>query len=124
MQNFFARWIITAVAASFTVYIIPGISFPNGNDAWIGILVFSLFLALINVSLKPLLQILSLPISLLTLGLFALVVNTAMFYLAAWCCTTLFSIPVYISSFGTAFLASLIMSIVTWIVSRVAGLND
>lgn len=124
MKNFLVRWIITAIAVSFVMFLVPGISIPNADDTWVGITVFSLFLALINVSIKPLLQILSLPISILTLGLFALVVNTALFYLAAWCCTNLFSIPVYIASFGTAFIASILVSIVTGIVSSMANLND
>lgn len=123
-MNFLTRWIVTAIAASIVIFLVPGIDLPEGNDMWIGILVFSLFLALINACLTPLLQVLSLPITILTLGLFALVVNTGMFYLAAWCCTNLFGVGVYISSFGAAFIASLLMTIVTFVLTHIAGLDD
>ena len=117
MGNFLTRWIVTAIAASFAIYFIPGITIPDAENTWVGIIIFSLFLAIIDVSLKPLLQVLTFLITVMSLGIFALIVNTGLFYLAAWCCTALFNIPVVISSFGSALMASLLISIITAVVS-------
>ena len=81
---FLIRWLVSAIAVAAAVWIVPGIELIGGNSAWIGIVIFALILSLINISIKPILQILSLPISVLTLGIFYLIVNTLMLYLAAW----------------------------------------
>ena len=117
MTRFLVRLIITAIAVSFAITLIPCITFESTNNLTVNIVVFSVFLSLINVSIKPVLQALSLPISILTLGLFALVINTAMLYLAAWCATTFFDIGVVISDFGSAFVVSILISIATWFIN-------
>lgn len=119
ISNFLIRLVVTAVSVSFAIAMVPGLNFMgSSDDLLVDILALSLFLALINVSLKPVLQVLSLPITVLTLGLFALVVNTAMFYLAAWCASAFFGVTLVISGFGAAFVASVIISIATWLISR------
>ena len=123
MTQFLVRWIITAIAVSFAITIVPCITFASTNDLTVNILVFSVFLALINMSIKPLLQALSLPISVLTLGLFALVINTAMLYLAAWCASTFFGIGATITDFGSAFVASILISIATWFINTITAFD-
>ena len=77
-MNFIIRWLVTAIAVGVAVWIVPGMDLLGGTDAWVGIAIFGLILSLINISIKPIMQVLSLPISVITLGIFYLVVNTLM----------------------------------------------
>lgn len=123
-MKFILRCLATAIAVSVVIWLVPGFNVIGGNEAWGAIALFSLILALINSSIKPLLQILSLPISIITLGVFYLVVNTLMLYLATWIANGLFGVGFEISSFGWAFLASIVISIVSGIVNSITGAND
>lgn len=123
-MKFIARWIVTAIAFGVAVWFVPGIEIAGTVDTWVGVAAFGLFLALINMSLKPIMQLLSLPITCLTLGIFYLVVNTLMLYLAAWLANGIFDAGVLISSFGSAFVASIVISIVSGIVNGILGTND
>ena len=76
MKNFIIRWLVTAIAVGVAVWLVPGIEIIGGNEAWVGIAIFGLMLALVNISIKPLMQVLSLPITVITLGIFYLIVNT------------------------------------------------
>lgn len=122
-MNFLIRWLVTAIAVAAAVWLVPGIELIGGDSAWVGIVIFALVLSLVDISIKPLMQLLSLPISVLTLGIFYLVMNTAMLYLAAWLANGLFGVGFWISSFGSAFVASIVISIVSAIVNAVIG-ND
>ena len=93
--------------------LVPGIVIIGGDSAWVAIAIFALFLSLIDISIKPILQLLSLPVSVLTLGLFYLVVNTLLLYIAAWLANGIFQAGFYIDGFGWAFLASIVISIVS-----------
>lgn len=121
-MNFFIRWIVTAIAVAAAVWIVPGIEVV-GAEAWVGVAFTALVLALINLSVKPLLQLLSLPVTVLTLGIFYLIVNTLLLYIAAWLANGLFGAGFYIASFGSAFVASIVISIVSALVNGLVG-ND
>ena len=112
-MNFIIRWLVTAIAVGVAVWLVPGIVIIGGDSAWVAIAIFALFLSLIDISIKPLLQLLSLPVSVLTLGLFYLVVNTLLLYIAAWLANGIFQAGFYIDGFGWAFLASIVISIVS-----------
>lgn len=122
-MSFIIRWVVTAIAVAAAVWIVPGIQLVGGDAAWVGIAIFALVLSLIDISVKPVLQALSLPVTVLTLGLFYLVVNTILLYLAAWLANSLFGIGFLIEGFGSAFLASIVISIVSAIVNALIG-ND
>ena len=121
-MNFLIRWIVTAIAAGAAVWIVPGLTVV-GPNATIAVVAFALILSLINVSLKPILQILSLPISVITLGIFAIIVNALLLELAAWAATGIFSSGISVDGFGSAFLGAIIISIVSAIVNGIIG-ND
>lgn len=123
-MSFLIRWLVTAIAVAAAVWLVPGIELVGGDSAWIGIAIFALILSLINISIKPILQILSLSISVITLGIFYLVVNTLLLYLAAWLANGLFGIGFWISGFGSAFLASIVISIVSAIVNSTVGADS
>lgn len=118
-MNFFVRWLATALSVGVAVWLVPGVVVVGATQSWIAIALVGLVLALINMSIKPIMQVLSLPATVLTLGIFYLVVNTLMLYLAAWITNGIFGVGFYISSFGSAFLASIIISIVSSIVNAI-----
>ena len=116
-MNFIIRWLVTSLAVAFTVWLVPGIGFAPGANSVIDIVAFSVVLALLNMAVKPVLQVLSLPVTVLTFGIFYLVVNTAMLYLASEISSGLFGVGFYIASFGSAFVASIVISIASSILN-------
>lgn len=119
-MNFIIRWLVTAIAVGAAVWLVPGID-VFGADAWVAVALVGLILSLINISVKPILQVLSLPITCLTLGIFYLVVNTAMLYLAAWVAEGVFDVYLHIATFGSAFVASIVVSIMSALVNSLIG---
>lgn len=119
-MNFVLRWIGCAIAVGVAAFIVPGIAVHGG---WAPVIFTALFLALINASIKPLLQLLSLPVTVLTLGIFALVINALMLELASWLAASAFGAGLVISSLGAALLASIIISIVSAWVNSLTGAN-
>lgn len=71
------HWIVTALAIGIAAYLIPGI-----EVTLVGALVLAVVLGIINVFLKPIINLLTLPLNILTLGLFSLVVNALLIMLA------------------------------------------
>ncbi|WP_195302389.1 phage holin family protein, partial [Eggerthella lenta] len=57
-MNFIIRWLVTAIAVGVAVWIVPGMDLLGGTDAWVGIAIFGLILSLINISIKPIMQVL------------------------------------------------------------------
>ncbi len=121
-MRFIVRWIVTALAVAAAAWILPGI-YVAGAQAWVGVVLTALILALINMSIKPILQVLSLPVTILTLGIFYIVVNTLLLYLAAWIANGLFGVGFQIDGFLNGFLAAIIISIVSTIVNGITGAN-
>ena len=80
MSRFFLRWFINAVALYAAVLFVPGIHSQSAN--WISILILALIFGLLNAFLRPLLKFLTCPLIILTLGLFTLLINTFLFWLA------------------------------------------
>ena len=122
-MNFIVRWLVTAIAVGVAVWLVPGIGIVGGTEAWAAIAIFGLILSLINISVKPVMQVLSLPITVITLGIFYLVVNTLMLYVAAWLANGIFQVGIDIATFGSAFVASIVISIESGIMNALVG-ND
>lgn len=120
-MSFLIRWLVTAIAVAAAVWLVPGIELIGGDSAWVGIVIFALILSLVDISIKPLMQLLSLPITVLTLGIFYLIMNTAMLYLAAWLANGLFGVGFWIASFGSAFVASIVISLVSTIMNALVA---
>ncbi len=78
-MNFLVRLLISALVAFGLSYLLPGIHI----DSFVTALILALVLALLNALLKPFLVLLSLPITIITLGLFLLVINAAIILIAA-----------------------------------------
>ena len=123
-MNFIIRWIVTAIAVGAAVWIVPGIAVAGTTETWAAVAIFGLILSIINIAIKPIMQLISLPITVITLGIFYLVVNTLMLYIAAWISNGLFNVGFDIATFGSAFVASIVISIVSALVNALVGAKD
>ena len=89
-------------------------------EGWQSLVATAAIFALVNALITPVAQLLSLPITCMTLGVFVLVVNAAMLALAVWI-GGLAGLEVELDGFVAAFLAALLISITSWALSRFVG---
>ena len=112
MKRFLIHWLIIALALWVTAYILPGVHIESNQALAIAAVV----LGLVNALVRPILTILTLPITILTLGLFYLLVNGFTFLLASKI------VPGFgVSSYWWAVLGALIVSIVSSFVGSFSG---
>lgn len=123
-MQFILRTIAIFVAVAVAAWLVPGIDIVGPSAAWGSLLVIALTIALLNMTIKPILQLIGLPISIISLGVFYLIINTALLYLAAAIANSLFGIGFEIATFGSGFVASIVISIVSTIMNAVLGAND
>lgn len=111
MQRFALRLLATAAAV-----LLASVLFPNLIEVQspVGAIVFAIVLGILNAFLRPILLLLTLPLNLLTLGLFTLVINAIVFWLA----TQLLGTGVHVVDFGAAFVGALVVSVVSFVASR------
>lgn len=108
------RWLIITVAILLASTILPGIHVDSLKTAFIA----AAILGILNAFLRPVLLILTLPLTILTLGIFAFVLNALMLLLVAY------FVPEFkVDGFFTAFLGALIISIVSWMANRFIFIN-
>lgn len=106
MRTFVIHWLITAAALAVSARIVPGIHVTSIA----ALIVAGLVLGLVNAFVRPVLVVLTLPITILTLGLFYLIVNGAAFGLAAAL------VPGFtVASLGSAVGGALVVGIVSWL---------
>lgn len=103
------RWALNALALFFTASVVPGLHLTGFYAALITVLV----LGLVNAFIRPLLVLLTLPINILTLGLFTFVINGFLFWLVS---TWVKGFTV--DGFLAAFLGALVFSVISWIISQ------
>ena len=108
MRSLLVHWLFTGIALAVTAHFVPGIVVTST-----GALVFgALVLGLVNAIVRPVLVVLTLPITVLTIGFFYLIVNGAAFALAAGL------VPGFaVASFGTAVVGALAVSIVSFLLN-------
>jgi putative membrane protein len=107
MQGWALRWILNILAIILTAAILPGFEL----SLW-GAVVGSIFLGIVNAIIRPVLLILTLPINVLSLGLFTFVINGLMLWL-----TSVTVKGFDINGFGWAVLSALLLSIISFIIS-------
>lgn len=118
MQRMILRWAINAVALA--VAILPGwISGIHAQETrWWGILGLALVFSVINALLRPLLKFLTCPLIILTLGLFTLAINTALFWLTGWV-GQFFNIGFTVDGFWPAFWGGLVVGVITAVLTLI-----
>ena len=86
LVNFALQTVINAVALWVAAWAIPGITFGGGSSAQVvkTVVIVALIFGIVNVFVKPLLKLISLPLIILTLGLFVFIVNALMLQLTSW----------------------------------------
>lgn len=107
-----ARFVISAAALWFSQWIIRGFNI----DGWAALLIGSAIFGLINAFIKPVISFISCPLTILTLGFFALIINAAMLALTAWVAGW-FDLAFDVDGFWAAFLGALVISLTTTILS-------
>ena len=114
LASFVVRWLITGAAVWTAAQVIDGIRL----EGWGSTLAVALILGLLNAFLKPLLFWGSLLLSILTFGLFAILVNTALLAIAAWTAGKFDDVHFAIDTFWSAFWGAVIISLFNFVVSR------
>lgn len=124
-MKFIVRVVINGVAIWLASSLLSGLDIVGGSTSGQRVGVFALIALLfgvINAVVKPIVKFLSLPLYVLTLGLFTLVVNALMLMLTAWI-TESWTWGLRVDSFGTAVIGAVIISIVSVVLSVVTGAN-
>jgi putative membrane protein len=111
-MNIFIKIIISSLAVFLTAYLLPGVDV----DGYVTAIWVAIVLALLNGFLKPLLIIFTIPVTIVTLGLFLLVINAAIILLA-----DNFVDGFYVNGFWWALLFSLVLSVITSLMESLGG---
>jgi len=114
MLGFFLRWAVNLLALIIAGSLIPGIRIESMA---MGIVAAGI-LGVVNAIIRPVVLVLTLPINVLTLGLFTLIINAAMLELVAYVVPGFF-----IESFSAAFLGALVISLISWVLNVFIGGN-
>lgn len=109
-MGFLASWLISALAIGITAYLLPGVKLSG----FLAALVTAVVLGLANAVIKPLLLLLTLPLNILTLGLFTLVINAVLIML-----TSAVVPGFYVSGFWQALLFSLVLVLVNYLLGLI-----
>ena len=110
------RLLVAAAAFWIVATLLPGV---DVRDGVVNYLVIAVIFGIVNALVGPVLRVVTFPLTLLTLGLFRLVVNAALLGITAALTTRL-----EIDGFLTALLASLLITAITWFADRTLGLKD
>ncbi|MFF7735247.1 MULTISPECIES: phage holin family protein [unclassified Streptomyces] len=115
MKNFVVKTIANAGALAVAVWLLDKITLTGDNKAreFGTLIIVALLFGLVNFLVKPLVKLLSLPLLILTLGLFTLVVNALMLLLTSWLADKL-DLSFHVEGFWTAVVGGLIISVVSW----------
>ena len=114
---FLLRLLINAAALWVAIQLVDGID--HRGSMW-SLLFVALVFGVLNASIRPVLQLLSLPLLILTLGLFMFVINAVMLMMTGWV-SRLFNLGFYVGGFWDAFLGGLIISFVSLMLSIFTG---
>lgn len=106
-MHYLISFIGGAVALFLTANIVPGVSYTD----FTALLVATIVIGIVNTFIRPILKLVTLPITIITFGIFALVINAATFWFAAWL------VPGFeVSGIVPAFIGALVLSIVSTII--------
>jgi putative membrane protein len=102
------RLVVNAIALICVAYVVPGIHVSGFGGA----LLAALILGIVNAILRPILVLISLPLEVVTLGLFTLVINALLFWLVG-----ALHVGLTVDGFWPAFWGAIVMAIVSWLIS-------
>lgn len=114
---FLLRLLINAAALWVAIQLLGGI---DHRGSWWSLLLVALVFGVLNAGVRPLLKLLSIPLIIVTLGLFIFVINALMLLLTSWV-SGLLDLGFYVDGFWSAFLGGLVVSIVSLVLSLFTG---
>ena len=114
LKEFLQRWAISVVAVLVATYLVKG---GIHYEAPLDLLVASLVLGMLNMVVRPLLLLLSLPLLIVTLGLFTLIINAALLYFVGWLLKPSFRVD----NFSDAFWGALVITLVSLVLNSLTG---
>ncbi|MDB9509844.1 phage holin family protein [Kamptonema animale CS-326] len=118
MLNFALTWLVAAVSLVITANIVPGIAISSFPAA----LVAAVLVGFVNAIVRPIITLLTLPLTIITLGLFLLVVNAISLSLAAWL-AGVFDIGFKVSGFWPAFFGAIVLSFVSGLIGNFVNVD-
>jgi putative membrane protein len=110
------RWVAAAVALVVAAQVVPGIEIRD-QSGWVAVFAMAAVLGLVNAFIRPLLTLLSCGLVVVTLGLFLFVINALTLWIASWVCVNWLNVGFYVDGFWPAFLGSLVISLVSFVLS-------
>lgn len=115
LKAFFQAWLINILAMLVAMQVVNGIRY----DSWQGLLIAALLLGVLNAIVKPFLLLLSLPLLLLTLGLFSLVINALLLYTVSGLVKEF-----HVDSFWVACKAAMVMALISLVLNSLTNSGD
>ncbi len=112
MIGFLVRLLVNAIALIVVAYLVPGVRISS----FTGALIAALVLGIVNAVLRPILIILTLPVNILTLGLFTFVINALLFYFVGH-----LGVGLTVDSFWAAFIGAIVLAIVSLLFSMLVA---
>jgi putative membrane protein len=108
MRGFLLHWLILTLALALTAWLLPGVHVASTG----ALLVAALVMGFVNAILRPVLVLLTLPLTVLTLGLFYLVLNGILFALVSELVSGF-----HVEGFASAFVGAIVMGVLSWVLS-------
>ncbi len=116
MQKFIIKVAVIAAALWVTIWLIDGLAF---DGTWVQFVLIALIFGGVNAVIRPVVKFFSLPLIILTLGLFALVVNALTFWFVAWLAgPTVLDLGFASSGFWASFFGAIVMALVSFVLNR------
>ncbi len=112
----FIRWLINTIAIILAIKWVPGIVY---NGAWWGILIVGVIFGLVNTFIRPFVKLFTLPLLILSLGLFSFVINALMLLLTSLLSAE-FGLGFHVTGFKAAFWGALVISLISIVLSCLA----
>lgn len=119
MLNFFLTWLVAAISLLVTAKIVPGIEVSSFTAAIFAVVI----IGFVNATVKPIITILTLPLTILSLGLFLFVVNAISLSLAGWLASA-FDIGFKVSGFWPPLFGSIVLSLVSGFIGKFVNLGQ
>jgi len=114
MKGLLIKWVVNSTALLVVAHLVSGVTLDN----WLSVFIAALVLGLLNAFLRPVLIFMTLPVTVLTLGLFTLFINAFLFYMAAHLVRGF-----HVAGFWQAFIAAFVFSIVSFLLNVVLSSN-
>ena len=115
------RWLVNAIALLAAAFVVPGIhlsaSGRPGFNEWVTLAIVAAIFGVINAIIRPVVVLLTLPLTIITLGLFVFVVNALMLMLTSRLARA-FDLGFRVDGFGAALLGALVIAVVSFILGR------